>query len=72
MGDAAEYVDPHSVDSIREGIDIIYNKERLDELSELGRRQAKKYTWEKSTKRLIDVFCSVGSLDERNPTTLSR
>lgn len=72
MGDAAEYVDPHSVDSIREGIDIINNKERLDELSELGRQQAKKYTWEKSTKQLIDVFCSVGSLDERTQTTLSR
>jgi glycosyltransferase involved in cell wall biosynthesis len=56
MGNAAEFVDPYDVESIRQGLDVINDPERLQELSELGRKQAKKYTWKKSTDRLIKIF----------------
>ncbi|GAA0240883.1 glycosyltransferase family 1 protein [Halobacterium noricense] len=56
MGEAAEYVDPLDVTSIRNGLDIIHDPERLTELSRKGKKQAKKYTWEKATKRLMKVF----------------
>ncbi|TVT94768.1 glycosyltransferase family 4 protein [Haloferax volcanii] len=59
MGDAAEYVDPYDVDSIRNGLEIIDDPERLDDLAEKGHQRAQRYTWEKATKRLIDVFKSV-------------
>lgn len=56
MGDAAEYVDPYDVDSIRGGLEIIHDSDRLDQLAQKGRQRAKRYTWEKATNRLIEVF----------------
>lgn len=59
MGDAAEYVDPYDVDSIRQGLEIIHDSDRLAELSERGRKRAQKYTWKKATDRLLNVFNEV-------------
>jgi glycosyltransferase involved in cell wall biosynthesis len=59
MGEAAEYVDPYDVDSIIEGLKILDDTNRLAELRKRGPEQAKQFTRERATKRLLHVFRQV-------------
>ncbi|MFZ0565645.1 MAG: glycosyltransferase family 1 protein [Chlamydiales bacterium] len=61
-GEAVEYIDPYSVDSICKGIvRLMEDRKRRQYLIEKGREQIQYYTPENMTKRLlevIDVCCS--------------
>lgn len=56
MGDAAEFVDPYDVNSIKQGLEVIHNDDRLDELAQKGHERASQFTWQKATDRLLTVF----------------
>ncbi len=56
MGDAAEFVDPYSVESIHDGLKIIDDQDRLEELSSKGKKRAQQFTWGEATNRLLNVF----------------
>lgn len=56
-GDAALYVNPYSVDSIQRGLEKIITDEKLRKrLIDKGKEHAKKYNWEKSTKKLVEII----------------
>lgn len=56
-GDAYEKVNPESIDSIAEGMrKLISCKVRRDDLRESGYERAKRYSWEKSAKKLLSVL----------------
>ncbi len=56
-GQAAYFVDPYSIDSIKEGIEKIAEDKNLREkLSMKGLEQAKKFNWEKTARGTIEVF----------------
>jgi glycosyltransferase involved in cell wall biosynthesis len=53
-GDAAEYVNPFSVDDIARGLNKVLSNQNLrKELIIKGRRRAKKFTWEEAAKVLL-------------------
>lgn len=55
-GDAAEYVDPYSVSSIKEGIERLLNSpRRREELVERGRERVKVFTAEKTAEKFLGV-----------------
>ncbi len=60
-GEAAEYVDPFSVSSIKKGIERLLNdSKRREELVKKGRERVKEYTAEKTGEkflRVIDACC---------------
>lgn len=56
MGDAAEFVDPYNIDSIKRGLEVVHNSDRLEELSQKGVDRSKQFTWDKATNRLLGVF----------------
>lgn len=56
MGEAAEFVDPYDADSIKRGLEIIHDSDRLEELSQKGRDRSKQFTWNKATNQLLGVF----------------
>jgi glycosyltransferase involved in cell wall biosynthesis len=56
MGNAAEYVDPYDIDSIRAGLKILNDPDRLAELRNKGPARAERFTWQRATDELIDVF----------------
>lgn len=56
-GDAAIYVDPHSLASIAEGMTIVAtDPDRMRRAAELGREQAARFSWESTAARTLDVF----------------
>lgn len=57
-GEGAILVNPHSVEEIEEGINKIINGDKIfvEELITQGKEQAKKYTWEKSAKKLEKIY----------------
>ena len=56
-GDACEYCDPLSVDSIREGLErLLSDKERRERLSADGMERAKQFTWKESAQKLMSIF----------------
>lgn len=56
-GDAAIYVDPHSLESIAEGMTVVAtDPERMARAAELGRAQAARFSWEATAARTLDVF----------------
>lgn len=56
-GDAAIYVDPYSVDSIESALQNIFeNKEKRDELIQLGYKRVKLFSWENSCKKLNEIY----------------
>lgn len=56
-GDAAIYVDPHSLESIAEGMTVVAtDAERMRRAAELGRAQAARFSWESTAARTLDVF----------------
>lgn len=56
-GTAAVFVDPESVQSIKEGIEKVTQDQRLRrKLIENGFKQVKKFSWEKTAKETLDVL----------------
>ncbi len=56
-GNAAYYVDPLSVDSIREGIENIFEDNELrGKFIKLGFENAKKFNWEKTAMETYEVY----------------
>lgn len=53
---AAVLVDPLNIESIANGMSMILRDDRLrQELIQKGKDRAREYTWEKSTKRIINI-----------------
>ncbi len=56
-GKAALFVNPYSIESIQRGLEKIITDENLrKELIKKGKEQVKKYSWEKSAKKLVDII----------------
>jgi glycosyltransferase involved in cell wall biosynthesis len=56
-GDAAELVDPYSVDSIATGLRrILEDPARAAELRQLGLERASQFTWRNSAERHVDAY----------------
>ncbi len=59
-GDAVVYVDPSSVDDIKNKMQMVLNDKKLqDEMIKKGLKRAKEFSWEKSAKEHIKVFDEV-------------
>lgn len=59
-GDAAEYFDPSSEDSIRNAVTkVLTNQARRDELREKGTQRLQCFSWEKTAKETQKVYESV-------------
>lgn len=56
LDNAAEFVNPHSTQSIAEGLATVNNKQRLAKLSKLGKQRANNYTWDRSGQDLYNLF----------------
>ena len=56
-GEAAYYVDPTSVDSIKDGIEKMFSDEKTREnLKKLGFENAKKFTWDKTARETYEAY----------------
>lgn len=56
-GDAAEYFDPNSIQSIVTAIDrILTDETRRAELIALGQKQAQKYSWRRTAEQTLAVY----------------
>ena len=56
-GDAAIFVDAHSIDDIAENINKVFTNENLiRELSDKGLERARKFTWEKTARQTLSVY----------------
>lgn len=54
--DSVYYCDPKSTESIKDGIlFLIKNKEKREELKNKGLKNVRRYGWENSTKKLIEI-----------------
>lgn len=57
VGEAGEYFDPSSVESIADSIEkVLYDKYYTDELIKKGLIQASKFTWEKCAEKTLEVY----------------
>lgn len=57
LGEACEYFDPSNSDDIAQNINaLLNNKNRLNELKEKGRIQARKYSWTTSAAQLNNLI----------------
>jgi len=62
-GDAAIYVDPEDVSDIAEKIvKVISDKKLRNEMIEKGKKQVKKFSWEKAAKETMEVLKQVNEL----------
>ena len=56
-GESVSYVDPYSADDIKNKISKLLNDNELrDEMISLGLKQSKKYSWNKSAMKIIDLI----------------
>lgn len=56
-GDAAEYFDPKNVEDITRGIEkVLSSKELREKMVKKGREHVQNFSWEKSAKKVIDIF----------------
>jgi len=56
-GEAAEYINPTDVESIKNGIiKVVYDKEYRQSLIEKGREQVKKFSWEETVRKILKVL----------------
>jgi glycosyltransferase involved in cell wall biosynthesis len=56
-GDAAELVDPYSVESIRVGLErVVSNQNRRDVLRERGLRRAAQFSWTNTARKTLAVY----------------
>ncbi len=59
-GDAALYVDPEDVDDIAGKIkELLHNEKLRHTLSEKGKKQAAKFSWEKTARETLDILKQV-------------
>lgn len=59
-GDAALYVDPESADDIAEKMSLlVHDKKMREELVEKGKKQIKKFSWEKAAEETLGVLKEV-------------
>lgn len=59
-GDAPEYVNPESVIDIENKLKLVWNDQKKREsMIKEGFLQAKKFTWEKSTEKTVEVYWSL-------------
>jgi glycosyltransferase involved in cell wall biosynthesis len=60
-GDAALYVDPLNVEDIAEKmVQLVENEKLRKELIEKGRKQVKKFSWEKAAKETFEILEEIG------------
>lgn len=60
-GDAALYVDPSKPEDIAEKIlELVYNKTLREKMREKGFLQAAKFSWEKTARKILNVYVKVG------------
>ncbi len=65
-GDAAIYIDPEDINDLTEKIlKLITNEKLRQELIEKGKKQAAKFSWEKTATETLKVLEEVGSLSSR-------
>ncbi|MDP3758535.1 MAG: glycosyltransferase family 1 protein, partial [Candidatus Daviesbacteria bacterium] len=56
-GDAAVYVDPSSIEDIKEKVDLVMNDKSLrKEMIEKGFEWVKQFSWEKAAKQTADIY----------------
>ena len=56
-GDSALYCNPYSVEDIREKIEILLNNEKLrEDLIKKGFENIKRFSWEKSARKIINII----------------
>ena len=55
-GDAAILVDPNNEESIKDGLEKLLDKDLRDKLVEKGRKQVKKFNWEKCARETLEVL----------------
>jgi len=59
-GPAAEYFDPASIDSIREGLErVAISSDRRTELVRLGRERYKQFTWQRCAEETLAIYESL-------------
>lgn len=57
LGDAAEWFEPHSQDSLISAVhQILHNHDHRNNLIQKGYRKAKTYTWEKTVRETLNVY----------------
>ncbi|MFA6391928.1 MAG: glycosyltransferase family 1 protein [Patescibacteria group bacterium] len=60
---SAVLIDPHNIDELVEAFKQVLNNEQLSEnLSQKGRKQAEKFTWENSARDTLNLFQNLVSL----------
>lgn len=61
-GEAVEYCDPHSTESIEKALEnVLLNPQRKTQLRELGFERLKQFSWEKCGRETLEVLASVFS-----------
>lgn len=61
-GDAALYVDPERSEDIAEKMDsLLSNPSLREELAQKGLKQVKKFSWEKTAKKTLQVLEEIAS-----------
>ena len=69
IGDAGEYFDPQSLDSISSAIEaVVFSKERTQELKKLGSERVKFFTWQRCAQETRAIYQSV--LNASSPTRM--
>jgi len=57
IGDAAEYFNPESVESMRLSIErVVYSESRSDELIQAGKERCTLFSWQKCANETLDVY----------------
>jgi glycosyltransferase involved in cell wall biosynthesis len=57
IGDAAEYFDPHQVDSMRCAIErVVFSEEKTRALIEKGNARVKQFTWEQCAEKTLKIY----------------
>jgi len=65
-GDACLYVDPENVDDIKEKIlKVLGDKKLRQVLIEKGKKQVKKFSWEKTARETLNALEEIGGSNER-------
>lgn len=60
VGDAAEFFDPYSPESIAYAIEsVLYSPERTQTLIQLGKQRVKRFSWESCAKQTADIYTSL-------------
>lgn len=60
IGDAAQYFDPHSIDSMTFAIEaVVYSTARAQELVELGSERIKLFSWQRCADNTLTVYRSL-------------